>query len=151
MLRYFGMMGLSVIAIGAAAAPPCTETSFSAEHGQSYLTAEKALIEDDAPEVAVAITGQLLWSDLNCFEKPAVHRLRAASLVELGKLSEAAEELEPVLHDMNLPAVDRAELARNIGLLFQADGQAERGQTFLDMALDIAGQTGGQTPPRRTV
>lgn len=124
---------VAVTALGANAAP-CNASTFSAEHGAAYLQAETALIEDDNAETALEITEALWASDLNCFERASVRKLRAASFIEISDYASAVDMLRPLLSDETEPAADRAKIAYNIGQLYLSIGEEAAATPYLELA-----------------
>ena len=117
----------------------CTETVFSASVGEQYMKAETALIEEDNATKALDIAGNLWTADLNCYERQALRKLRAAGFIEINNSAGAIDMLLPLLEDDAAPVEDRARTAYNIGQLYSSLGEAEKAQTFLDMSDALGG------------
>ena len=120
-----------------ATAEPCSATAFSPAAGELYLTAETALLHEDDAARALELTDKLWASNLNCYERGGVRKLRAATLVELGQHERAADLLVPLVSDLDLPASERARQAYNIGQLYKAAGNEEAGEPYLQMSEDL--------------
>lgn len=142
-------MKCMIVALAAGTAALCGEASacavstFTSTHGETYIEAEVALIDDADPARALELTGMLWASDLNCFERTSVRKLRAATLVELEDYGRAAELLEPLAEDTAQPDAERAQTAYNVGQLYLAIGEAEKGQRFLDLSDALGGYEPG--------
>ena len=120
---------------------PCSETAFGPTVGELYLTAETALLQEDDASRALELTDELWASNLNCYERGGVRKLRAAILVELGQHERAADLLVPLVSDLDLPASERARQAYNIGQLYKAAGNEEASELYLQMSKNLKPQT----------
>ena len=128
------VLGVATVTGLGAQASPCSAGHFTDEHGKTYLSAETALLEDEAPGRAVSILDTLQASGLNCYEALATHRMKAAALVELKDFESAIAELKIVLEHPLLSTEEKAREAYNIGQLYRVLGDQEAAAPYLDMS-----------------
>ncbi|MGB3624350.1 MAG: hypothetical protein WA989_00880 [Henriciella sp.] len=128
------LAGLTVVTGFGAQAEPCTATTFSSAHGAAYMEAETALVDDSEPEAALSVTEALWSSNLNCFERASVRKLRAAALVELDEYKSAIALLKPLVSDLSESRADRARTAHTIGQLYLASGDQTSAATYLELS-----------------
>ena len=126
-------LGLAVMTALGAQASPCTKTNFTSANGDIYLEAETALIQGDDPQSVLDLTEDLWGSDLNCFERETVRRLRAATFVELRDYKSAINLLKPLALDESLPDQQRAETANNLVELYNQLGHPEDAAPYAEL------------------
>ncbi|MEM5516561.1 hypothetical protein WNY37_06345 [Henriciella sp. AS95] len=126
--------GLAILVGAVAQAEPCNKSTFSSKTGEAYLEAETALMEKNDPAAALPITTALWTSNLNCFERDSVRKLRAAVFVELKDFGNAISLLDPIVSDESQPREERARTAYNIGQLYRAMGNVEAGAPYLALS-----------------
>ncbi|WP_300375982.1 hypothetical protein [Henriciella sp.] len=139
-MKHFITLSTFAFAGLCAEAQACTVNSFSSKNGAIYLEAETALLQEHDPQEALALSDTLFSSELNCYERQAVRKLRAAIYVELGEHTNAAMMLIPLVSDKSLSASERSTQAHNIGQIFLAAGDEKAGSKWLKMSKDIASE-----------
>lgn len=114
-----GLIGL--MSAGAALAQGCTETTFSAKTGQTYLDAETAAMQNKDWATAIAKLNQLRAAGLNCYEESAVIRLSAYIKIEQGDRAGAIKDLLDAINKGYIPQDQTAQTYYNIAQIYLQD------------------------------
>ena len=99
-----------------ALADTCKSESFSKINAETYLAGETALLEGNAP-TAIILMDLLQSRELNCYEKDATHRMKAAALLVSKDFDGALSEIRIALADLEPGSKSHSDLARNIPLI----------------------------------
>ncbi len=102
-----------MMAFQTADAAKCEESEFGETNGLIYLEAENQLIQHKHPEGALEVLRDIEHLTLNCYERHAMLRLRAAIAVEAGKPLVAIDDLREVMKQESFSVRDDVRL-RNV-------------------------------------
>ena len=133
-------LGFAVVTALGAQAAPCTKTSFTSANGKIYKQAETALVKSGAPQTALDLTGELWDSNLNCYERQSVRRLRAATFAMMNDYKSAIELLEPLTKDESLPKQQRADTAGSIADLYTQHGEQRAAKPYIELKEKLLAQ-----------
>lgn len=137
-----GLFGL--MSAGAALAQGCTETTFGAKTGQTYLEAETAAMANKDWNTAISKLNQLRNTQLNCYEESAVIRLSAYIKLEQGDRAGAIRDLLDAINKGYIPQDQMSQTYYNIAQIYLQDENIRSALEYMQKWQ----QTGGK--PDRT-
>lgn len=132
---------MAVMGAGSALAQQaCTETTFSAKTGQTYLDAETAAMANKDWATAIAKLNQLRAGELNCYEEGAVIRLSAYIKIEQGDRAGAVRDLLDAINKGYIPADQRAQTYYNIAQIYLQDENLAQALDYMTRWMQAGGK-----------
>ncbi|MBY9066883.1 hypothetical protein K1X12_08225 [Hyphomonas sp. WL0036] len=131
---------MAIVGAGSALAQACTETTFSAKTGQTYLDAETAAMQNKDWNTAITKLNQLRQGELNCYEEGAVIRLSAYIKIEQGDRAGAIRDLLDAVNKGYIPEDQKAQTYYNIAQIYLQDENLPQALDYMKRWMQAGGK-----------